>query len=120
MIVDINQVKTIPHCENAILIDSRERERFLGLSEPIDPVAGHINGAKNYPWAEVTADNGKFAAQQHQLERWGEVAETSEIVVYCGSGVTACVNLLSLAELGRGDAKLYPGSWSDWCSYLEP
>jgi thiosulfate/3-mercaptopyruvate sulfurtransferase len=48
----------------------------------------------------------------------GDVADVDDIVVYCGSGVTACVNLLSLAEIGRDDAKLYAGSWSDWCSYL--
>ena len=49
---------------------------------------------------------------------WGDALEAGQLVVYCGSGVTACVNLLSLALLGRDDDALYAGSWSDWCSYL--
>ncbi|ARN73207.1 sulfurtransferase [Oceanicoccus sagamiensis] len=116
MTVDIDQVKTIADKHHAALIDSRERERYLGEQEPIDPVAGHIAGADNFPWSEVTDKTGCYAANQQQ--RWGSTVDKDELVVYCGSGVTACVNLLSLAELGREDAKLYPGSWSDWCSYL--
>jgi len=118
MIVDINVVKTIPLLDNATLIDSREEERFLGLKEPVDPIAGHINGAVNYPWQQVSDEQGKFSDLHCQRQRWGSVIDDEELVVYCGSGVTACVNLLSLAEIGRDDAKLYPGSWSDWCSYL--
>ena len=118
LLVDINQVKTVPHSIDSVLIDSREEKRFLGLEEPIDPVAGHINGAKNHPWQEVTDEQGFFLDLPAQQARWGEVLNQDEIVVYCGSGVTACVNLLSLAGLGRDDAKLYAGSWSDWCSFL--
>jgi thiosulfate/3-mercaptopyruvate sulfurtransferase len=104
------------------LIDSREAERYRGEREPIDPIAGHIPGALNYPWAEVT-DGAGFAqpsAAQHQ--RWSQLPDSpgepldAAPVVYCGSGVTACVNLLSLAMIGKF-ARLYPGSWSDWCSY---
>jgi thiosulfate/3-mercaptopyruvate sulfurtransferase len=54
----------------------------------------------------------------HLREHWGDVLDAEQLVVYCGSGVTACVNLFALAELGRGDATLYAGSWSDWCSFL--
>ena len=118
MVVDINTVKTIPLSADAVLIDSRERARFIGQEEPIDPIAGHINGAKNYPWLEVTNDTAKLCPEVQQRERWGEVLRQNNIVCYCGSGVTACVNLLSLAETGREDAQLYVGSWSDWCSYL--
>ncbi len=116
MTVDIEQVKALAGQSVTALIDSRERERFLGEQEPIDPVAGHIEGANNYPWSGVTDSKGFYAANQQQ--RWGEMIDSKDFVVYCGSGVTACVNLLSLAEIGRNDAKLYPGSWSDWCSYL--
>ena len=118
MVVDINTVKTIPLLPSAVLIDSRDRARFLGQQEPIDPIAGHINGAKNYPWSELTNDQMILLSEQQQRERWGSVLEQEDIVCYCGSGVSACVNLLSLAETGREDAQLYVGSWSDWCSYL--
>ena len=118
MAVDINTVKTIPLLPSAVLIDSRERPRFIGQEEPIDPIAGHINGAVNFPWQQATNELAQLHEPAQQRERWGEVLEQEDIVCYCGSGVTACVNLLSLAELGREDAQLYVGSWSDWCSYL--
>lgn len=118
LLVDINTVKTIPHTSGAVLIDSRENERFRGVVEPIDPIAGHINGAVNYPWLDVTDDAGYFTGIDDQQRRWQSLVSADELVVYCGSGVTACANLLSLAEIGREDAKLYGGSWSDWCSFL--
>jgi len=118
LVVDINEVKTVPHSPGAVLIDSREAKRFLGIEEPIDPVAGHINGAENYPWQDVTDAKGFFLGADQQRARWGSLLTRDEIVVYCGSGVTACVNLFSLATVGREDAKLYTGSWSDWCSFL--
>jgi thiosulfate/3-mercaptopyruvate sulfurtransferase len=118
LLASINEVKTIPHMAGSVLIDSREEKRFLGVEEPIDPVAGHINGAKNYPWQQVTDERGFFLNEAAQKSRWGKLLGQQELVVYCGSGVTACVNLWSLAMLDREDAKLYAGSWSDWCSYL--
>ena len=102
----------------AVLVDSREERRYLGLEEPIDPVAGHIPGAINRPWQGVTAAKGMARDLHGQREHWGEALDAPQLVVYCGSGVTACVNLFSLALLGREDATLYAGSWSDWCSYL--
>jgi thiosulfate/3-mercaptopyruvate sulfurtransferase len=102
----------------AVLVDSREAARYQGLEEPIDPIAGHIPGALNRPWQGVTGDKGAIVSESLLREHWGDVLEKESLVVYCGSGVTACVNLFSLAMLGRDDAVLYPGSWSDWCSYL--
>ena len=102
----------------AVLVDSREPPRYAGLEEPIDPVAGHIPGALNRPWQGVTTDAGFVRDATGLHDHWGDVLEEDELVVYCGSGVTACANLFSLALLGRDDAVLYPGSWSDWCSYL--
>lgn len=84
-----------------LVLDARVPERYRGDVEPIDPVAGHIPGARNLPYT------GAFEPRDDLLE-------AEEIVVYCGSGITACVDLLALAEAGRPDAKLYPGSWSDW------
>ncbi len=105
----------------SVLVDSREPERYRGEVEPIDPVAGRIIGAVNYPWQEVTHSNGLVIPEQRQ--RWADLLtnEPEEIIVYCGSGVTACVNLLSLHLAGVPAAKvrLYAGSWSDWCSFID-
>jgi thiosulfate/3-mercaptopyruvate sulfurtransferase len=104
--------------EGALLVDSREERRYQGLEEPIDPVAGHIPGAINRPWQGVTSTEGLVCDLSGQQEHWGDALEAEHLVVYCGSGVTACVNLFSLALLGRDEATLYAGSWSDWCAYL--
>ncbi len=72
----------------------------------------------NYPWQEATDEQGYFRLEDEQRQRWSDLEEAEEIVVYCGSGVTACVNLLSLELAGIQTGKLYAGSWSDWCSYL--
>ncbi len=100
------------------IIDSREAHRYQGLEEPIDPIAGHIPGAVNHPWQNVTDDEGEILGADAQRQLWGNVLDTDPLTVYCGSGVTACVNLFSLASLGRDDAILYVGGWSDWCSYM--
>lgn len=110
-------IAAIQSASSLLLIDSREAERYRGEQEPIDPVAGHIPRALNYPWQGVTDAEGRLYSPALQRQRWGSLPE-GEPVVYCGSGVTACVNLLSLAMAGREPSRLYPGSWSDWCSYL--
>jgi thiosulfate/3-mercaptopyruvate sulfurtransferase len=86
-----------------VLLDARAPERYRGDSEPVDLVAGRIPGAVNAPAAAFPA-----------LPAAG--LEGGEIVAYCGSGVSACVTLLALARAGRTDARLYPGSWSEWSS----
>jgi thiosulfate/3-mercaptopyruvate sulfurtransferase len=104
--------------QGALLVDSREARRYAGLEEPIDPLAGHIPGAINRPWQGVTDEQGRVLERAGLRAHWGEALAAEQLVVYCGSGVTACVNLWALAQLGREDAALYAGSWSDWCSYL--
>jgi len=104
----------------AVLVDAREAPRYRGEVEPIDPVAGHIPGARNLPWTELAPTGDGLADAAAQRSSWGDLLQEEELVVYCGSGVSACMNLLSLRELGYEAAMLYPGSWSDWCSYLEP
>ncbi|MGL5058780.1 MAG: sulfurtransferase [Microcoleus sp.] len=116
-LVDIETVKQHKDLPGTVLVDSREKERYLGIKEPIDPIAGCIPGAVNYPWQEVTDESGKVRSDSEQKQRWQELEKAEEIIVYCGSGVTACVNLLSLEIAGIPHAKLYAGSWSDWCSY---
>lgn len=117
MVVDIETVKTRKDLPGVVLIDSRERDRYLGKTEPIDPIAGCIPGAVNYPWQEVTDSSG-YLKLNEQSQRWEAVKNAEEIIVYCGSGVTACVNLLALEIAEIKPTKLYAGSWSDWCSYL--
>jgi thiosulfate/3-mercaptopyruvate sulfurtransferase len=102
----------------AVLVDAREARRYRGEYEPIDPVAGHIPGAHNRPWQDFTTDDGRFHAAAGQRDRWGDLLDADTLVLYCGSGVSACVGLLSLALAGREGDWLYAGSWSDWCSYL--
>jgi thiosulfate/3-mercaptopyruvate sulfurtransferase len=115
-IVEIELVRAIQNSSAHILIDSREADRYLGKIEPIDPRAGHIPGAVNYPWQDVSTPDGFVLTVERHRDRWAAISPELEPIVYCGSGVTACVNLLSL-ELAGISAKLYPGSWSDWCSY---
>jgi thiosulfate/3-mercaptopyruvate sulfurtransferase len=91
------------------LLDARAPERYRGEVEPIDPVAGHIPGATNVPFAEIAPD-GRFLPPDELRERLG----TDPFVAYCGSGVTACVLVLA-GELAGVGGRLYPGSWSEWC-----
>lgn len=100
-----------------LLMDARTGERFRGEHEPIDPVAGHIPGAIDLPLQGNLEPDGRFksaaALRQRYLEAFnGHPAE--DVVAMCGSGVTACHNLLALAIAGLPDGRLYPGSWSEW------
>lgn len=134
--VTIAQVKSRPATTS--LVDSRAPDRYRGEVEPIDPIAGHIPGAVNAFWQDVTDEQGFVLSAEGQGDRWRRVDEAilpnaatnpahahpptnapANVIVYCGSGVTACVNLLSLELAGITHAQLYAGSWSDWCSYAE-
>ncbi|MGP0576848.1 sulfurtransferase [Paenibacillus peoriae] len=104
---------------SSILIDSRERPRYLGLEEPIDQAAGHIPGAVNFFWKEVLDEQGSFKNAEQLQQHFADLDPNAEIIVYCGSGVSACPNVLALNEAGFSKVRLYPGSWSDWISYKE-
>jgi thiosulfate/3-mercaptopyruvate sulfurtransferase len=99
-----------------VLIDSREEKRYLGLEEPIDKKAGRIPGAMNKPWFEGLT-GGYYKSAEEQNKRFSDVPFEKEIIVYCGSGVTAAPNFLALKEAGFEKVKLYLGSFSDWISY---
>ena len=116
-VVTIDDVTSRSQNSGVVLVDAREGNRYRGEREPIDPIAGHIPGAVNYFWKEATDDRSIAYSPDKQRSRWQSLAEADEIMVYCGSGVTACVNLLSLDLAGITTGKLYAGSWSDWCSY---
>lgn len=101
-----------------VMIDSREPDRYAGSIEPIDAKVGHIPGAINQFWRNCLDEGGHWRPVQAQREQWEPIVRgVEEIIVYCGSGVTACLNLLSLWQAGFKHAKLYAGSWSDWSSY---
>ncbi|MBW1639693.1 MULTISPECIES: sulfurtransferase [Microbacterium] len=98
-----------------VLLDARAPERYRGETEPIDPVAGHIPGARNLPIAEVLTEDGRFREPEEIADAF-EVAGAGEnipIAAYCGSGVTAAQLALAGALIGR-EVTLYPGSWSAW------
>ncbi|MFC4619628.1 sulfurtransferase [Camelliibacillus cellulosilyticus] len=98
------------------LIDSRAPNRFRGENESIDPKAGHIPGAENWFW-EDNIENGRWKSPEQLRDRFEPLNHKSQVTVYCGSGVTACANILAMTRAGIKNVRLYPGSWSDWISY---
>jgi thiosulfate/3-mercaptopyruvate sulfurtransferase len=97
-----------------VVLDARQAERFRGEVEPIDPRAGHIPGARSVPTRENVDESGRFKSTAELRERFAAagVTDASDVVSYCGSGVTACHNLLAMEHAGLGVGRLYPGSWS--------
>jgi thiosulfate/3-mercaptopyruvate sulfurtransferase len=98
-------------------MDARTAERFRGESEPIDPVAGHVPGAINVPLQDNLDASGRFKSPAALRERYLAVlgdASPESVVAMCGSGVTACHNLLAMAVAGLPPGHLYAGSWSEW------
>jgi thiosulfate/3-mercaptopyruvate sulfurtransferase len=98
----------------ATIVDSRAGERFRGEIETIDKQAGHIPGAVNIFHAANLAADGTHRPVSELAERFAGIGDSP--IVYCGSGVTACHNLLAMSLVGIGRARLYPGSWSEWSS----
>lgn len=103
--------------EKLTVVDARAPDRFRGENETIDPVGGHIPGAKNRFFKENLQADGNFkSAEQLRQEFSVVLADPAQAVMQCGSGVTACHNLLALEIAGLQGAALYPGSWSEWCA----
>jgi thiosulfate/3-mercaptopyruvate sulfurtransferase len=99
------------------LIDSREPERYRGQEEPIDPVAGHIPGAINYPFIRNIDSKGQIQLKQVLKGRFESIfsnVPAENVTFYCGSGVTAALNVLAVAHAGLGMPRIYAGSWSEW------
>lgn len=99
------------------LIDSRAYERYRGIEEPLYARAGHIPGAVNYDWEDVFDEQGYWKTIPALEEHFQSLAKDGVTFVSCGSGVSACVNILALHRLGYEQVKLYAGSFSDWISY---
>nr|WP_285874395.1 sulfurtransferase [Halalkalibacter oceani] len=118
-VVDADYVKAALNNDEILLIDSREPKRYRGEEEPIDPVGGHIPGALNYFWKEVLTEDGAWKKEEELKEHFSGLPSEKEIVVYCGSGISACPNVLALKKSGFPNVKLYAGSWSDWISYQD-
>jgi thiosulfate/3-mercaptopyruvate sulfurtransferase len=119
MLADVHDVRAASETGRACLIDSREPKRYLGLEEPIDPVAGHIPGAVNRFWRDNLTEDGRWRSAEELARRFADLPRDRELIVYCGSGVSACPNVLALDEAGFADVKLYAGSWSDWITYRD-
>jgi len=112
----VERLRDDPMCS---LVDSRTADRYRGENEPIDPVAGHIEGAINLPWPENLKD-GKFKSRAALRERFADLKEKpQQNVFYCGSGVTACHNILAYYYAFGELPALYPGSWSEYLLGLE-
>lgn len=113
----IDEVETVSQDKNHIVIDVRETSRYNGETEPIDLVAGHIPGAINIPFTKNLDENGLFLPPTKLKEKYKKIfqdVKSENIIVHCGSGVTACHSLLAIAYAGLEIPKLYVGSWSEW------
>jgi len=96
------------------LIDARAEERYLGLNEPIDPIAGHIPNAVNFPFLDNLDANFEWLPKESLLERFANMDKDKSIAMYCGSGVTACHNIIAMKVAGLELPTLYAGSWSEY------
>lgn len=115
LVVDYETLRVAGHA--LTLVDARAPERFSGAVEPVDRVGGHIPGARNMPFTTAFYDDGHYRSPDELRHMWASlVSPNRPTVVYCGSGVTACVDAFAL-RLAGFDSILYPGSWSDWIQH---
>ncbi|WP_243290786.1 sulfurtransferase [Bacillus sp. FJAT-47783] len=116
LLATVDDVREAMQNSRTAIIDSREWSRYIGESEPIDSKAGHIPGAISHFWKE-NMENGTFRSKGALAQQFSSLTNKERIIVYCGSGVTACPNFVALKEAGFSNMKLYVGSWSDWITY---
>jgi thiosulfate/3-mercaptopyruvate sulfurtransferase len=111
-LVEINEVSST----SDLLIDARDRGRFGGGPDPVDPRSGHIPGARSVPTREHLDTEARIASPEQLRATFAQagIEPGTPVVSYCGAGVTACHNLLALERAGLGPARLYVGSWSEW------
>lgn len=117
--VDVSDVMKNLESPSFVLVDAREQARYRGVTEPLDPVAGHIPGALNRPAAGNLDAAGNFKDASTLRDEFSSfLGDTppGKVVHQCGSGISACHNLLAMEHAGLTGSRLYPGSWSEWCS----
>jgi len=112
--------EAVQQLAGAPLIDARVGERYRGEKEPVDPKAGHIPGALSAPWTENLGVDGRFKSAGELRDRYSDLVTEAGAVVYCGSGVNACHDLLAMELAGVPNGRLYAGSWSDWSNHDAP
>lgn len=113
-VADINKIKSEMNKNQSVLIDSRVNHRYSGKSDPADLRVGHIPGAKNYQVKEVFTDAGTFKPQSDLAKHFSNLENEQEVIVSCGSGNSACMNLVAMKEAGIENVTLYPGGFSEW------
>ncbi len=117
--VDVHFVERFHGDPKVKLVDARAAGRFLGVEEPLDPVAGHIPGSLNRFWKMNLRNDGRFKPAEELREELEDLlagCDPAQAVHLCGSGVTACHNMFALELAGLPAGRLYPGSWSEWCA----
>ena len=117
--VDIDEAAAAGASSKVVLIDARGGDRYRGETEPVDPRPGHIPGAVNVPMTDNLSPNGRFAdpatlRARYAAEGVREAGDVNNAVVYCGSGVSACMDALAMERAGLGRPQVYIGSWSQW------
>ena len=114
---NIDEVEKTRNNDQNIVIDVRDKNRFDGLTEPLDLIAGHIPGAINVPFSENLNEDGFYKSAEELKQKYSEIIgnkNPENVIVHCGSGVTACHTLLAMDYAGIAIPKLYVGSWSEW------
>ena len=117
----IDDVKLATENSDHLIVDVRESQRYQGITEPFDLVAGHIPNAENFPFSGNLDENGLFKSPEILKEKYTEFfknKDSKQIIFHCGSGVTACHSLLALDYAGFEIPNLYVGSWSEWSRNL--
>jgi thiosulfate/3-mercaptopyruvate sulfurtransferase len=115
--VSVDEVVANLATKQRLVVDARANDRFRGENETIDPIGGHIPGAKNRFFKNNLDADGKFKSTEQLRAEWSAVlSDPRSAIMQCGSGATACHNLLALEIAGMPGALLYPGSWSEWCA----
>ena len=116
-LADIEEVEKARNNDQNIVIDVRDKNRFEGLTEPLGLIAGHIPGAINVPFSENLNEDGFYKSAEVLAKKYGEIlgdVKPENVIIHCGSGVTACHTLLAMDYAGIEIPKLYVGSWSEW------
>mgnify|MGYP001177511908 FL=1 len=117
MQVFIDDIKDAQYKMNKLIIDARSKERYLGIKDPVDPIAGHIPGAISHPLGQNLTKEGTFKSPEELKHLYLKILsdiDGSNVISMCGSGVTACHNILAMEIAGIYGVKLYVGSWSEW------